>query len=110
MRDLFPSARVGILRREHRAVVLPEIVHHAEETPVRREADLMARRVDLVEGHLPMILGYFHDVILVLRIRVELQESGRFEIALRVQNRDATTEAHDGCRPAPAWMPDGAAS
>ena len=54
-----------------------------------------------------MILGNFHDVILVLQVLVELKERGRFEIMLRVENCDAAAQADDRRRPAPARMPDG---
>jgi len=66
MRDLLPIARIWIFRREHRTVVLPEIVHHAEEAAVGRKTDLVARRVDLVEGDFPMILCRFDDLVLIL--------------------------------------------
>src|SRR5262249_6375538 len=44
MRDLLPVARVGIARIEDGAIVLAQIVHHAEKAPVGGEPDLVAGR------------------------------------------------------------------
>ena len=77
-----------------------------EELAVGREADLVARRVDLVEHDLPGVLVDLLDRILVLRILVELQEGRRIEILLRVEDADAAAQAHDSRRPAALGMPD----
>src|SRR2546430_14831322 len=56
MRDLLPVARIWVARIEYRAVVLAQIVHHAQETAIGRKADLVAGREDPIERHLPVIV------------------------------------------------------
>ena len=73
VRDFLPVAQVGIARIENRAIVLAQIVHHAEKAPVGGESDLVARREDLVERHLPVIVIDLLDRILVGCVLVELQ-------------------------------------
>ena len=106
VRDLAPLGRVGIDAGKDRAVVFPQVVHHHEELAVGREADLVTRRMDLVEDDLPRVLVDLLDLVLVLRILVELQEGGRLEILLGVEDADATAQAHDGGGPAAFRMPD----
>src|SRR5262249_61681368 len=83
-----------------------QIVHHDQEPAVRRKADLVARRVDLVERHGPGVLAGRDDRILPLRVLVELQEGGRFEALLRVEDADAAAEAHHRRGPPALGMPD----
>src|SRR5262249_54164191 len=71
VRDFLPIARVGIARIENRAIVLAQIVHHAEKASVGGESDLVAGREDLVERHLPMVVVDLLDGILVRRVLVE---------------------------------------
>src|SRR5262249_43225501 len=83
-----------------------QIVHHDQEFAVRRKADLVARRVDLVERHRPGVLARGSDRILALRILVELQECDRLEILLRVENADAAAQADHARGPTALRMPD----
>ena len=53
---LFHLVGSGSLHVEDAAVVFPEVVHHAQELAVGREADLVARREDLVEHDLPVVV------------------------------------------------------
>ncbi len=106
VRDLLPFARIGIVASKHRGVVLPEIVHHHQEAAVGRETDLMPRRVDLVEHHLPGVLVDLLHWILALHVLVELQEGHRFEILLRVKDADAAAQPHHCRCPAALGMPD----
>ena len=106
MGDLAPLGRVGIAAGKDRAVVFPQVVHHHQELAVGREADLVARRVDLVEDDLPRVLVDLLDLVLVLRILVELQEGGRLEVLLGIEDADAAAQAHDRRGPATFRMPD----
>ena len=96
----FHLRRIGIAAVEDAAIVLPQIVHHAEEIAVGREADLMAGGEDLVEDDLPMVVVDPRDRILVGQILVELQEGNRIEVLLRVEDGDAAAQPDHGGGPA----------
>ena len=98
----------GSLELKTGAVVLAQIVHHAEEAAIGREADLVAGREDLVERHLPVIVVDLLDRVLVRRILVELEESHRLEILFGVEDDLASAQPHDGGRPTSGRMPYGA--
>ncbi len=66
----------------------------------------MSRRVDLVEHDLPRVLVDLLDLVLVLRILVELQEGGRLEVLFGIEDADAAAQAHDRRGPAALGMPD----
>src|SRR5262249_28262420 len=108
MRDLLPVARIGIARIEDGTIVLAQIVHHAEEPAVGREADLVAGGEDLVELHLPVIVVDLGDGILAGGGLVELEKGHRLEVVLGVEDQLPAAQSDDRGGPAAGWMPDGA--
>ena len=105
--DLSPIARVGIAGIENGAIVLAQIIHHAQESSIGRKANLVTGREDPVEFYFPVVSIDLRDRILIRRVLVELQEGHRLEVLLGIEDDLAPAQPDHGRCPAAGRMPDG---
>src|SRR5215831_15867610 len=77
-----------------------------QKRPSGEKADLVTRRENLVEFHLPMVVVDLGDRVVVGRVFVELNEGHRLEIVLGIEDDLAAAQPDDGGCPTAARMPD----